>query len=167
MGPQHLPTQPRTSHHHPPDHIHPRLLSPTNGDAAASPDPVSRSDAFKKDVMPKTPPMLIHKWIGFSPRNLSCTWWSGSIGAPKGENMAFAQSIPQPAAQIDSQRQRAGDRHRRRGDPACPGAPPWCLEAQPVHPDPTTMAEPNNCWRPATPPPQHDRSTAGAISNLL
>jgi len=125
MGPQHLPRQPRTSHHHPPDHIHPRLLSPTNGDAAASPDPVSRSDAFKKDVMPKTPPMLIHKWIGFSPRNLSCTWWSGSIGAPKGENMAFAQSIPQPAAQIDSQRQRAGDRHRRRDDPACPGAPPW------------------------------------------
>jgi hypothetical protein len=29
-------------------------------------------DASKEDVTQKAPPTLIHEWIGFSPRDLSC-----------------------------------------------------------------------------------------------
>ena len=40
----------------------PPPMATTKGDAPPQAQTRSRSDAFKKDATPKTPPMLVHKW---------------------------------------------------------------------------------------------------------
>jgi hypothetical protein len=83
MDPQLLLTQSRNKAT--PPHFHLRPPSRTNGDALLQAQTRSQSEVFKKDATPKTSPTLMHEWIGFSPRNLSCNRCSGSDWRPQQE----------------------------------------------------------------------------------